>query len=304
VKSLTLSRSPGRAVPRPGALAANGSSGGDGGSAPHVWRRRRAAVRRIGGSLLVTVSGIAILIGLWWLIASTTVSVRLPAPPEVFNALISGWDNIPSLQFVAFQSGGILSALAYTSVTVIVGVAIGSAAGFVLGAVMGRVDAIRDLLSFPLLLLGTVPLLVLLPFMLIWFGASSRIVQSALVIAFALVTVAAVTQQATEDIGARYVDYATCLGASRARILREVILPGTVPAVVGAVRVAAATGWSFATVAELLGGQSGTGKLIQAMQGISSTDVILAVVIALGTAAVILDALISTVGAMVLRWQE
>ncbi|MEZ5122133.1 MAG: hypothetical protein R2736_11240 [Solirubrobacterales bacterium] len=129
--------------------------------------------------------------------------------------MISGWDNIPSLQFVAFQSGGILSALAYTSVTV-TGVAIGPPLASSFGAVMGRVDAIRDLLSFPLLLLGTVPLLVLLPFMLIWFGASSRIVQSALVIAFALVTVAAVTQQATEDIGARYVDYATCLGASRA----------------------------------------------------------------------------------------
>jgi ABC-type nitrate/sulfonate/bicarbonate transport system permease component len=265
-------------------------------------RRGRLISRRLGG-LALRLSGIALLIAIWWLISAFSNPVRVPSPGVVFDTLIRDLHTVPALEYVAYQTGGIWAALTYTFVNVLIGVGVGAALGFVLGAILGRVALLRDLFSVPLLLLGTVPILVLLPFLVIWFG-TARIVQSGLVIAFALITVTTVTQQATEDISGRYCNYAMCMGASRWRVLREVVLPGIVPPAIGAVRVAAATGWSFATVAELLGGQQGTGKLIQAMQGLSATADILAVIIALGIAALVLDALIALAGAWVVRWQE
>jgi ABC-type nitrate/sulfonate/bicarbonate transport system permease component len=243
------------------------------------------------------------MIGIWWVIALNSDPVRLPTPGNVFSTLTSDLSSIPALEYAAYQSGGILSALEYTTINVIIGVTIGSSIGVVLGAALGRFKLAREVMSVPLLLLGTVPVLVLLPFLVIWFG-TARLVQSGLVIMFALVTVTSVTQQATEDLVRRYAPYATCLGASEGTVLRRVVLPGIVPRVIGAVRVATATGWSFATVAELLGGQHGTGKLIQAMQGLSATSVIIAVVIAVGIAAVLLDAVIAVIGGWIVRWQE
>jgi ABC-type nitrate/sulfonate/bicarbonate transport system permease component len=261
--------------------------------------RARAAAREAALAVL----GIALLVGVWWLVSLGSDPVRVPSPKIVFETLRADWAEIPALNFIAFQSGGIRDALTYTAVNVVAGVAIGSTAGFLLGALLGRVRLARELLEPPLFLLGTIPVLVLAPFLTIWFG-TARIVQAGLVIAFALVTVAAVTQQATMAVGARYTDFAASLGASPGTILRHVILPAVVPPAIGALRVAAAAGWSFETVAELLGGNQGTGKLIQSMQGLSATADIMAAVIALGIAAVLLDAVIRAVGAWVIRWQE
>lgn len=281
---------------------------GEAGSATSAFererrRRVRAATREAARTVLFAFAGLGLLTALWALIALGSDPVRVPSPHVVYDTLRADWNNIPALEFIAFQSGGIKQALTYTTANVIGGVAIGSAFGFLLGAFLGRVRLARELLGPPLFVLGTVPILVLAPFLTIWFG-TARIVQAGLVIAFALVTVAAVTQQATLDIGARYTDYARSLGAAPRLVLRSVVLPATVPPALGAVRVATAAGWSFATVAELLGGNKGTGKLIQSMQGLSATADIMAAVIALGLTALVVDLVIRLIGSWVIRWQE
>lgn len=263
-----------------------------------LYRLRSAAA-----SAALAASGVALVIGIWWLISLGADPVRVPSPQVVFDTLIADWDSIPALSFIAFQSGGIKQAVAYTTVNVLVGVGVGASIGFVIGALLGRVRLAREVLTPALFVLGTVPVLVLAPFLTIWFG-TARFVQAGLVIVFALVTVVAVTQQATLDVGERYTNYAESLGARPSLLLRAVILPAIVPAAIGGIRVAVAAGWSFATVAELLGGNKGVGKLIQTMQGLSATADIMAAVIALGIVAVLVDAVIRFVGQWVVRWQE
>lgn len=263
----------------------------------------RAVLAAAGRRAALALAGVALVVGVWWLISLGSVAVRVPSPASVLSTLRDDWSSIPALAYIAFQSGGIGDAVGYTTLNVIIGVAIGSTAGFVLGAVLGRVEAARDFLEAPMLVLGTIPILTLLPFLVIWFGTAS-IVQSGLVIIFSLITVAAVVQRAALDVGPRYSEYAASLGAGDGRILRDVVLPAVVPAAIGGVRVAAAAGWSFETVAELLGGQHGAGKLITAMEAISATNVIVAVVLALGVIAVLLDAAIAVAGGLLVRWQE
>lgn len=247
--------------------------------------------------------GLGLVIGAWWLLALGTDPIRLPPPDVVWETFLADFDAIPALQFVAFQEGGIGDALVFTTTNVLLGVALGSAIGFPLGALLGRVRVARDLLEPPLIVASTIPVLTLAPFLVIWFG-TGRIVQSGMVILFSLVTVAAVTQQATQQVGERYTQYASSLGAGQRAILRYVVLPAVVPAAVGAVRVALAAGWSFATVAELLGGNAGIGKLVQTMQGISATADIIAAVLALGVVAVLVDAVVTAAGRFLVRWQE
>lgn len=262
-----------------------------------------ARVRSAAVSAGLAAFGVGLVIGIWWLISLGADPVRVPSPQVVFDTLIANWENIPALSFIAFQTGGIKQAVTYTTMNVLVGVTIGASIGFVTGAVLGRIRLAREILTPTLFVLSTVPVLVLAPFLTIWFG-TARFVQAGLVIIFALVTVATVTQQATLDVGERYTNYAASLGARRGLLLRAVILPAIVPAAIGGIRVAVAAGWSFATVAELLGGSKGVGKLIQTMQGLSATADIMAAVIALGIVAVLVDAVIRLVGQWVVRWQE
>jgi NitT/TauT family transport system permease protein len=77
-----------------------------------------------------------------------------------------------------------------------------------------------------------------------------------------------------------------------------------IPPTVGGVRVAFACGWSFETVAELLGGARGAGKMIQTLQGMSATADIMAILVALGIVAVAVDAIVVGAGRWLVRWQE
>lgn len=271
--------------------------------AASVALRRTPRVGAAATKIGLGIAGVVLVVLIWAGIAALMDPLRMPGPKLVWETLRVDWGTVPALEFVAFQAGGIQDALVYTTVNVVVGVGIGAVTGYVAGAAFGRWRILGDLMQIPMLVLGTMPVLVLLPFLLQWFG-TARIVQSGLVIAFAFVTVAGVVQQATRDIDGRYGDYATTLGARGGRIVWSVLLPASLPATIGAIRVAAAAGWSFAAVSELIGGQAGTGKLIQAMQGLSATPDIMATVLAVGVAAVILDAAIAAAGAWVVRWKE
>ncbi len=247
--------------------------------------------------------GVLGFVGVWWLVALETISARVPSPLEVFEAIGRDFTSIRALEYVLFTTGGIYQNLLYTIENVIIGVSVGTAIGFTLGVLIGRVRVAHDVLEPPLLVLGTVPIVILLPFLTMWFG-TSRIAQSGLVIFYAALTVALVAQQATLNVSGRFEQYATSLGAGQGRILVRVILPAVVPEVLGAVRASLAAGWGFETVAEILGAPNGAGRLIQVFSVAVMTADIFGVLICVGVVALLIDAIVAAVGRWVVRWQE
>ena len=152
-------------------------------------------------------------------------------------------------------------------------------------------------------MLGTVPLLIVLPFITFWFG-TARLAQSGLVILFALLTVTIATQSAAQVVSEHYANFAACLGASRTQILRSVVLPAALPNVIAAVRLAFAAGWGWEVVVEQLGAHSGLGLVIQVTAQLAATADLLAAVLTLAVVALVFDAVVTGVGAALTRWQE
>ena len=247
--------------------------------------------------------GVGLVLVVWSLAAAATEPVRIPSPILVFQAIRENLFEIRALEFASFGSGGIIQNLTYTAVNVLIGVGAGAVAGFAIGLLIGRVRVIRDLLEPPLLFVGTVPVLVLLPFLSLWFG-TGRLATNGMVIFYTMVTVAVVTQQATTNISNYYDNYALSLGASSTRVLLQVIRPAVIPEVLGAVRVALAFGWGFQAIAEVLGGQIGAGRVIRVYAQYAATAEILSIVFCVGVLAVVIDGIVAGIGRWVVRWQE
>ena len=256
-----------------------------------------AAVR-----LALSAAGIGIVLAVWWLVALSTSEIRVPAPPTVWEAIERDFWSIPAIEALHLGSGGIVSNIIYTMNTVLLGVGIGTCVGFAVGLLIARVRLARQVLEPPLLLLGTVPVIIVLPFLVIWFG-TARFAQAGLVIFYSTLLVIIVTQNAVVNVADRVENYAASLGSTGLHLMRHVIVPAVVPEVVGAVRVALAAGWGFATVAELLGAPQGAGRVIQAFTTTTATADILAVLVCLGVLAVGLDALVAAGGRWLGRWQ-
>src|SRR5690606_9018600 len=119
--------------------------------------------------------------------------------------------QVRALEFAALGSAGIGDTLLYTVTNVLLGVGVGTIVGFLAGLVVGRVRWVANLAQVPLLVLGTVPVLALLPFLSLWFGVS-RIATSGLVIFYTAITVTVGVQQATRNVGKHYANYAATLG--------------------------------------------------------------------------------------------
>ena len=180
---------------------------------------------------------------------------------------------------------------------------IGATAGIFLGVLIARVRLARDLLEPPLLVLGTVPVIIFLPFLLLWFG-TARIAQAGLVIFYALLTLTIVSQQAAMNVSGRYQQYALSLGARPRMLLFGVIFPAMVPEVIGGIRVALALGWGFQAIAELIGAQKGAGKVLNSLGNLQATDDMIAILLAIGILAVAVDGAVALGGRWVVRWRE
>lgn len=252
---------------------------------------------------LLALCGLAVVGLLWQLTAWASNPSQVPAPADVWHSLTADWHEIPALSYLEFESGGIGAALAFSTVHVLAGVAVGTAAGLPLGITLARVRLVRLLLVPPLSLLGSVPLLVLLPFITLWFGTAG-FAQSGLVIAFAFLAVTFATERAAVTVSDQYANYASSLGATRQRILWTVVLPAAAPTVIGAIRVALAAGWSWQAVAELLGAHQGVGRVIDVSARLGAVSDLAATVLCLAVVAVACDAIVARVGGVLVRWRE
>lgn len=268
---------------------------------------RLARSPRAVGSAARTVAfgalGVAAIVVLWILIAAATEPVKVPAPPAVWDALRANFNEAESLAFVAFGSGGIWQNLMFTLTNVLIGVAVGAFVGTFVGVLIARLRLLQEALEPPLVVLGTVPVLVLLPFLSFWFG-TGRLATNGLVIFYTFVMVSVVADQATRNVSGHFEQHARSLGASDSRILAQVVAPAIVPELIGAIRVALAFGWGFQAVAEVLGGQEGIGRMLRVFAQSSSTAEMFASLICLAVAAVIIDGLVAAAGRWIVRWKD
>jgi ABC-type nitrate/sulfonate/bicarbonate transport system permease component len=247
--------------------------------------------------------GVLALVALWWLIAANTISARVPSPAETLSAILADFWEVRALEHMTYSRGGIADHLAYTFKNVVSAVAAGTVAGVIFGIVISRARYLRALLEAPLLFMGTIPVVMLLPFFTMWFGTST-LAQNGLVLFYTFMTVALAARIATLNISGYYENYALSLGATQPQFLGKVILPAIIPEVLGTVRVSLAAGWGFETVVEILGAPSGAGRLIQAFSVAVMTPNMFGVLICIGVLAVIVDAVVVLFGSWIVRWKE
>ena len=261
-------------------------------------RVRTFAPTAVGG-----IAGVVALGLIWTALSATSTAARFPSIPAIFQAIVDNFDAAPILAYTTFGIGGVWSNVLWTAQNVLLGVATGLVIGFGTGLALARIEWVNRLGRLPVAILGTVPVLAILPFLTLWFG-NSALATSGLVIFFTALTVASTVQAAAAAASVRYADYAATLGVSKSRTTLSVVLPALVPSTLGVVRAATAFGWGFQCIAEVLGGSQGAGRLVRSFSDATQTAGAIGVLIVVGIVAVVVDALIGLAGRWIVRWNE
>jgi len=236
---------------------------------------------------------ISLFIFLWWLI-SVWIDNRLliPSPILVATAL---WDMFFHQGFLR----DILISLRRMALGYIMAALVGVPLGFILGSssrIESIVNPVVEILR-PISPIAWIPIAMFLfgvgdglALFVIFYGASFQ---------FLLNTVAGV-----KSVDKRLVEASLTMGASRWMIAANVILPGTLPLIIVAARLAMASAWMSIIAAELVGAPDGLGFKIEWAHSMLLSEQILAGMVTIGFLGYLTDVLIRFIGQRILPWKR
>ena len=238
------------------------------------------------------------LLGAWelaaqWNVLADLLSIEdflVPAPSDIARSL---WEDRSLLADDAWV----------TLKEVVLGFGAALAVGVALAILIHLSDTARRAV-YPLLVASqTVPIIVIAPILVVWFGYG--ILPKVLIIA--LICFFPITVNAYD--GLRSVDpdllkMMRTLGAGRMQTLRRAELPFALPFIFSGAKIAVAVAVIGAVFAEWAGADSGLGHLILVSSGELSTALTFAAIAVLSAIAIILFALLSFVERRVVTWKE
>jgi NitT/TauT family transport system permease protein len=213
-------------------------------------------------------------------------------------------------EFVLFQAGALAACpannlWAATLVTLkntFWGFAVGVSTGVVAGLLLGRSEFLARVFEPYITAFNSIPRIALVPLIILMFGLGdlSKIV-TAWVIVFFLVFFN--TFEGTRAVDRDHVAAARLLGASRAQVMRTVVIPSAMAWVFASLTPAISFSLIGVIVGEFIGAERGLGKLItEAEARAESADMMVAIFVMMAVG-IVLSLLIRRVQAYLLRWQ-
>lgn len=199
---------------------------------------------------------VPLFVGLWELISRSGVvnEILFPPPSLVFLAVIE-WG----------LHGELLTDFLMSISRVLIGFVSGALVGMVVGVLTGRYVLLSNLLTPVFQLLRPIPPIAFVPIVILWFGLS-EIGKYFLVFWGVFFTVWIAAHIGVQRVEKDLVRAAMTLGTPERRMLREVLLPGSLPSILVGLRTSVSISFYTLVAAELAGTFSGLAYRIDIAQ--------------------------------------
>lgn len=205
-------------------------------------------------------------------------------PPYMLPSLSQTWDTAWEAAADGTLAANIAGSLARLAIGFVVGTALAIPLGIAIALNRHVADTMRPLLTF----LQSIAGIAWVPLAIIWFGIGmgSVVFVIANTIFFASIYNTVIGVELIPNVLHRAV---RSLGASRAQMIRELIVPGALVQIILGLRTAMAYGWRALVAGEMIAGTSGLGYMtIEAVQWYKTDTIILGMIV-IGILWLILD---------------
>jgi NitT/TauT family transport system permease protein len=191
----------------------------------------------------------------------------------------------------------------YSLARALAGFGLAAVVGVALGVVMGRSTLFAA--SLGPFFSGTYPIpkIALFPIFIYLFGIGS-LSKVLLIFLECLYPIVITTQAGGRAVNRVLVWSAANMGASRARILRSVVVPATAPFIFAGFRIALPIAMIVVIITEMISSADGLGYLVMYSLASFKTDRMLAVVIVIALIGVALDRLVVSVRDRLVSWER
>jgi sulfonate transport system permease protein len=222
-----------------------------------------------------------LVLGLLWLVVSAAGLVSPFLLPSPFLVTKVCWQLL--------ADGTLLRHVAISLQRVAIGYTLSVAVAVPLALLFGLLPRLRFLFEPIIEFLRQIPPLALLPLLILWLGIGEAQKVGIIVLAcFFPIFLGALGGIAQVD--PKLVEVGQTCGLTRWEILRRIVFPASLPALVVGLRIGLGYSWRALVGAELIASTAGLGYLIVDAENLARTDIVLVGVLTIGMLGLVADA--------------
>ena len=216
----------------------------------------------------------------------------LPAPSEALDAF---------LQLV--RSGNLWHHVSASLQRLVIGFVAGSVLGTLVGTAIGLSSYARAGVAPLVSAIFPIPKIALLPLFIIWFGIGEGSKVATILFGCFFPTVIA-TYGGIDSVDRSLIRMGQSFGLSRWEVIRKIVLPAALPAILSGMRISASIAIILLVAAEMIGAQYGIGAYVLLAGNLMATDQLIAGVAMLSILGLTVSALISWLERRFLSWRN
>jgi NitT/TauT family transport system permease protein len=235
-----------------------------------------------------------LVLGLWCLLSYGGFAPPdfLPSPTEVIRG---------TLQLFLQQDLG--SAILISSRRIGIAFLLAAAVALPLGILMGAFDAVHRVFEPIMAPLRYMPISAFIPLLILWFGIYEQ-EKIAFLFLGVFVYLLPVVVSAVRTVPEELVQTARTLGATKAQVVRTVLLPAALPEIFDSFRVMNAIAWTYVILAEAVNPEHGLGYMVELARTHQKASWSFAGLLVIGGIGLVTDFVIRTVARLMFRWRE
>jgi NitT/TauT family transport system permease protein len=259
-----------------------------------LWSLRKALPRRYRVPFAIGMPAVVILT--WCVLtlgANPIVSpLFLPSPIQVLQATLG----------MIFEHT-LFPAIWASSLRILISFVAAAVVALPLGILMGAYEPINRLMEPVMAPLRYMPISAFIPLLILWLGIGES-QKVAFLFLGVFVYLLPVVVTAIRAVPEELVQTALTLGATRAQVIRTVLVPAALPDIFDSFRVMNAISWTYVILAEFVNARTGLGYMIQLAGSHLKTAQVFSGILVIGVIGLLTDAFIRGLNQALFRWRE
>jgi taurine transport system permease protein len=186
---------------------------------------------------------------------------------------------------------------------VLVGFVLAAVVAIPLGIVLGTSRTAKALFDPILSIIRPLPSLSWIPLTILWFGIDEG-QKYAIVFMGTFASALLYVMESTRRVDPLVIKAAQNLGATRLDVLREVILPGSLPGIISGLKVCLALAWTCVLSAEMVAATHGLGALIWFAKDWNNMALVMVGMVSISVTVLVIDSAFRAIEDRILPWER